>query len=133
MQERGEMMTYFYPAIFKHDAEKKIFTAVFPDLPGCQAQGHSMAEAAKKARDAMAASLLEMEEKEISIPLPSDERLLQHRLRHAKVCVMLVDMNSYRAFRAYKVKHAESKSAEWAASARKSRKSSFLSRVFGLR
>ena len=74
-----------------------------------------------------------MEEKEISIPLPSDERLLQHRLRHAKVCVMLVDMNSYRAFRAYKVKHAESKSAEWAASARKSRKSSFLSRVFGLR
>ncbi|WP_296981481.1 type II toxin-antitoxin system HicB family antitoxin [uncultured Dialister sp.] len=127
------MMTYFYPAIFEHHDKDDMFTAVFPDLPGCQAQGRSMDETAKKARDALAASLLEMEEKEISIPLPSDERLLQRRLRHAKVCVMLVDMNSYRAFRAYKVKHAESKSAEWAASARKGRKSGFFARVFGLR
>ncbi len=126
-------MTYFYPAIFEHHDKDDMFTAVFPDLPGCQAQGRSMDETAKKARDALAASLLEMEEKEISIPLPSDERLLQRRLRHAKVCVMLVDMNSYRAFRAYKVKHAESKSAEWAASARKGRKSGFFARVFGLR
>ncbi|WP_291057145.1 type II toxin-antitoxin system HicB family antitoxin [Dialister sp. UBA1703] len=127
------MMTYFYPAIFEHHDKDDMFTAVFPDLPGCQAQGRSMDETAKKARDALAASLLEMEEKEISIPLPSDERLLQRRLRHAKVCVMLVDMNSYRAFRAYKVKHAESKSAEWAASARKGRKAGFFARVFGLR
>lgn len=126
-------MTYFYPAIFEHHDKDDMFTAVFPDLPGCQAQGRSMDETAKKARDALAASLLEMEEKEISIPLPSDERLLQRRLRHAKVCVMLVDMNSYRAFRAYKVKHAESKSAEWAASARKGRKADFFARVFGLR
>ena len=126
-------MEYFYPAIVKHDAKGGIFSVIFPDLNGCQAQGRTAEEAVLKAREALAASLLEMEEKEISIPLPSDERLLQHRLRHAKVCVMLVDMNSYRAFRAYKVKHAESKSAEWAASARKSRKSSFLSRVFGLR
>ncbi len=126
-------MTYFYPAIFEHHDKDDMFTAVFPDLPGCQAQGRSMDETAKKARDALAASLLEMEEKEISIPLPSDERLLQRRLRHAKVCVMLVDMNSYRAFRAYKVKHAESKSAEWAASARKGRKAGFFARVFGLR
>lgn len=127
------MMTYFYPAIFEHHDKDDMFTAVFPDLPGCQAQGRSMDETAKKARDALAASLLEMEEKEISIPLPSDERLLQRRLRHAKVCIMLVDMNSYRAFRAYKVKHAESKSAEWAASARKGRKAGFFARVFGLR
>lgn len=127
------MMTYFYPAIFEHHDKDDMFTAVFPDLPGCQAQGRSMDETAKKARDALAASLLEMEEKEISIPLPSDERLLQRRLRDAKVCVMLVDMNSYRAFRAYKVKHAESKSAEWAASARKGRKAGFFARVFGLR
>lgn len=126
-------MTYFYPAIFEHHDKDDMFTAVFPDLPGCQAQGRSMDETAKRARDALAASLLEMEEKEISIPLPSDERLLQRRLRHAKVCVMLVDMNSYRAFRAYKVKHAESKSAEWAASARKGRKAGFFARVFGLR
>lgn len=126
-------MTYFYPAIFEHHDKDDMFTAVFPDLPGCQAQGRSMDETAKKARDALAASLLEMEEKEISIPLPSDERLLQRRLRHAKVCVILVDMNSYRAFRAYKVKHAESKSAEWAASARKGRKAGFFARVFGLR
>ena len=126
-------MKYFYPAIFSHDAEKGTFAAVFPDIPGCQAFGRTMDETASRARNAMAASLLEMEEKEISIPLPSDERLLQRRLRHAKVCVMLVDMNSYRAFRAYKVKNAETKSAEWAASARKGKKAGILARVFGLR
>lgn len=42
-------------------------------------------------------------------------------------------MDSYRAFCAYKVKHADAKSAEWAASARKGRKVGILARVFGLR
>ena len=90
-------------------------------------------ETASRARNAMAASLLEMEEKEIPFPLPSNERLLQRRCRNEKVCVILVDMDSYRAFCAYKVKHADAKSAEWAASARKGRKVGILARVFGLR
>ena len=126
-------MKYFYPAIFNYHRETECFDCVFPDLPGCRAEGRSMDETALKARDAMAASLLEMEEKEIDIPIPSDEKLLQHHVRQAKVCVVLVDMDSYRAYRTYKVKHAEAKSAEWAASARKERKAGFLSRVFGLR
>lgn len=58
-------MKYFYPAIFSHDAEKGTFAAVFPDIPGCQAFGRTMDETASRARNAMAASLLEMEEKEI--------------------------------------------------------------------
>ena len=71
--------------------------------------------------------------REIPFPLPSNERLLQRRCRNEKVCVILVDMDSYRAFCAYKVKHADAKSAEWAASARKGRKVGILARVFGLR
>lgn len=126
-------MKYFYPAIFSHDAEKGTFAAVFPDIPGCQAFGRTMDETASRARNAMAASLLEMEEKEIPFPLPSNERLLQRRCQNEKVCVILVDMDSYRAFCAYKVKHADAKSAEWAASARKGRKVRILARVFGLR
>jgi hypothetical protein len=92
-----------------------------------------MDETATRARAAMAASLREMEEKEIPFPMASDERLLQRRCRNEKVCVILVDMDSYRAFCAYKVKHADAKSAEWAASARKGRKAGILARVFGLR
>lgn len=126
-------MKYFYPAIFSHDAEKGTFAAVFPDIPGCQAFGRTMDETASRARNAMAASLLEMEEKEIPFPLPSNERLLQRRCQNEKVCVILVDMDSYRAFCAYKVKHADAKSAEWAASARKGRKVGILAKVFGLR
>ncbi|MEE3452936.1 type II toxin-antitoxin system HicB family antitoxin [Dialister sp.] len=125
-------MRYFYPAIFQQDAESGAFAAVFPDLPGCEARGKSMGETAFKARNAMAASLLEMEDKEIPIPHPSEERILQRRYRDSKVCVVLVDMDSYREFCAYKVKHAEAKSAEWAESARKSRPG-LLARVFGLR
>ena len=133
MQERGEMMTYFYPAIFKHDAEKKIFTAVFPDLPGCQAQGRSMDEAAKKARDAMAASLLEMEEKALPIPSATSERQLRLRESGKRICTFLVDMDEYRAYKTYKVRHADAKSAEWAGEARKGRRQGFLAKVFGFR
>ena len=56
-------MEYFYPAIVKHDAKGGIFSVIFPDLNGCQAQGRTAEEAVLKAREALAASLLEMEEK----------------------------------------------------------------------
>lgn len=124
-------MKYFYPAVFTYNEKADKFAAIFPDLPGCQAHGATMEETAKKARDALAASLLEMEEREIPIPFPSDERILQQRERNSKVCIILVDMESYRAFCTYKVKHAEKQSAEWAASARKSGALHFLARVFG--
>ena len=68
-------MEYFYPAIVKHDAKGGIFSVIFPDLNGCQAQGRTAEEAALKAREALAASLLEMEEKGLEIPPASDERL----------------------------------------------------------
>ncbi len=129
--KRGELMKYFYPAVFTYNEKADKFAAIFPDLPGCQAYGPTMEKTAKKARDALAASLLEMEEREIPIPFPSDEKLLQQRERQGKVCIILVDMESYRAFCAYKVKQAEKQSAEWAATARKGGALRFLARVFG--
>lgn len=56
-------MKYFYPAICSYDQKKGMFFVVFPDLIGCEAKAGTMNEAAKKAREALAASLLEMEEK----------------------------------------------------------------------
>ena len=72
-------MEYFYPAIVKHDAKGGIFSVIFPDLNGCQAQGRTAEEAVLKAREALAASLLEMEERGLEIPPASDERLFRLR------------------------------------------------------
>ena len=46
-------MKYFYPAIFTLDRKKNEFRAVFPDLTGCAVKAESMAEAARKAREAL--------------------------------------------------------------------------------
>ena len=55
-------MKYFYPAICSYDQKKGMFFVMFPDLIGCEAKASTMNEAAKKAREALAASLLELEE-----------------------------------------------------------------------
>lgn len=62
------MMTYFYPAIFEHHDKDDMFTAVFPDLPGCQAQGRSMDETAK--RQGMPWPLLFWKWKKRKFPFP---------------------------------------------------------------
>ena len=79
-------MEYFYPAIVKHDAKGGIFSVIFPDLNGCQAQGRTAEEAVLKAREALAASLLEMEEKGLEIPPASDERLFRLRYGGSRCC-----------------------------------------------
>ncbi len=127
------MMKYFYPAVCTQDHKSGVFFVSFPDIMGCEARGRDMNEAVKRARESLAASLLEMEEKEIPIPEPSEERLLQKRYRQCQICTFLVDMDAYRSYKEYKVHKAESKNAEWAASARSGKHTSFLAKVFGLR
>ena len=51
-------MKYFYPAIFTLDRKKNEFRAVFPDLTGCVVKAESMAEAARKAREALGMALM---------------------------------------------------------------------------
>lgn len=97
-------MEYFYPAIVKHDAKGGIFSVIFPDLNGCQAQGRTAEEAVLKAREALAASLLEMEEKGLEIPPASDERLFRLRYGGSRCCTILVNMETYREYREYKVR-----------------------------
>ena len=112
-------MEYFYPAIVKH--------VIFPDLNGCQAQGRTAEEAVLKAREALAASLLEMEEKGLEIPPASDERLFRLRYGGSRCCTILVNMETYREYREYH------QTAVWAETARKTRRVGILARVFGLR
>ena len=104
-------MEYFYPAIVKHDAKGGIFSVIFPDLNGCQAQGRTAEEAVLKAREALAASLLEMEEKGLEIPPASDERLFRLRYGGSRCCTILVNMETYREYREYKVRAADHQTA----------------------
>lgn len=126
-------MEYFYPAIVKHDAKGGIFSVIFPDLNGWQAQGRTAEEAVLKAREALAASLLEMEEKGLEIPPASDERLFRLRYGGSRCCTILVNMETYREYREYKVRAADHQTAVWAETARKTRRVGILARVFGLR
>ena len=59
--EKRNLMKYFYPAIFTLDRKKNEFRAVFPDLTGCAVKAESMAEAARKAREALGMALMELE------------------------------------------------------------------------
>ena len=86
-------MKYFYPAICSYDQKKGMFFVMFPDLIGCEAKASTMNEAAKKAREALAASLLELEEKALPIPSATSERQLRFRESGKRICTFLVDMD----------------------------------------
>ena len=68
-------MKYFYPAIFTLDRKKNEFRAVFPDLTGCAVKAESMAEAARKAREALGMALMNWKKRESSF-----RRLLMNAL-----------------------------------------------------
>lgn len=112
--EKRNLMKYFYPAIFTLDRKKNEFRAVFPDLTGCAVKAESMAEAARKAREALGMALMELEEKGIEFPAASDECALQRAYPYCQVGVVLLDMDVYRAYREYRMEQAELDSAEWA-------------------
>lgn len=119
--EKRNLMKYFYPAIFTLDRKKNEFRAVFPDLTGCAVKAESMAEAARKAREALGMALMELEEKGIEFPAASDECALQRAYPYCQVGVVLLDMNVYRAYREYRMEQAELDSAEWAEKSKRRR------------
>lgn len=88
MGEKRNLMKYFYPAIFTLDRKKNEFRAVFPDLTGCAVKAESMAEAARKAREALGMALMELEEKGIEFPAASDECALQRAYPYCQVGVV---------------------------------------------
>ncbi len=92
-----------------------------------------MDEAAGKAREALAASLLEIEEKGLPLPPASDERALVRRIYEGRICTFLVNLDDYRHYREYKVSHADAKSAQWKAEAKEGRSRGFFARLFGTR
>ena len=104
--EKRNLMKYFYPAIFTLDRKKNEFRAVFPDLTGCAVKAESMAEAARKAREALGMALMELEEKGIEFPAASDECALQRAYPYCQVGVVLLDMDVYRAYREYRMEQA---------------------------
>ena len=63
-----------YPAIF-HD-EDGGYWVDFPDLPGCQSEGDSMAEAVAQASEALGLYLCSLMERNLEWPQPSDIRAL---------------------------------------------------------
>ncbi len=125
-------MRYFYPAVFTDDKETNLFHMIFPDLAGCSAAADTVEETLRKAREALGTSLWELEEKKIPPPSPSEEQDIRSRFRHNQVYMILLDMEEYRAYRAYKVQLAAEETEKWAARARRERKS-ILRRVFGAR
>ena len=76
---------------------------------------------------------MEMEEKGLEIPPASDERLFRLRYGGSRCCTILVNMETYREYREYKVRAADHQTAVWAETARKTRRVGILARVFGLR
>ncbi len=125
-------MTYFYPAVCTWEEKKGTFFVYFPDMMGCEARGRSMDEAAGRAREALAASLLEIEEKGLPFPPASDEQALGRRLYEGRVCTFLVNLDDYRRYRDYQMNHADAKSAQWKAEAKAGRRG-FFARLFGTR
>lgn len=90
-------MKYFYPAVFTYNPKSRIYSAFFPDLPGCRAEGSSM-DIAEKAREALAQFLQGREKEDIPLPAPSDERILEKEYPHARICIILADTSNYSAY-----------------------------------
>ena len=65
-----------------------------------------------------------MEEKGLEIPPASDERLFRLRYGGSRCCTILVNMETYREYREYKVRAADHQTAVWAETARKTSRNS---------
>lgn len=90
-------MKYFYPAVFTFNPKNQRYTAFFPDIPGCRAEGSHM-EIAERAREALVQFLTDQEKNEASFPSPSDERMLEKEYPDGRVCIILADTDNYSAY-----------------------------------
>lgn len=125
-------MKYFYPAVFTFDSSSDMYDISFPDLPGCHGTAVSCAEAYGKAREALGVYLWEMEDKGIDAPEPGDQASLERAYYGSHVCVIMLDMEEYRSYRAYKVKAAQAEARKWAEEAKRHKSRGFLQRVLGI-
>ena len=66
-------MKYFYPAVFTFNPKSQRYTAFFPDIPGCRAEGSHM-EIAERAREALVQFLTDQEKMKLPfLPPPMNE------------------------------------------------------------
>lgn len=68
-------MLKIYPAIFLK--EDNGFSVSFPDLDGCFTEGATLEEAVEMAQEALGLYLVSLEERNITIPAPSDNISIQ--------------------------------------------------------
>jgi len=59
-----------YPAVLHKETDG--YSVNFPDLEGCQTEGDTWGEASMRASEALGVYLVSMEERQLSIPSPSD-------------------------------------------------------------
>lgn len=69
-------MKYVYPVTFT--PENECFNVAVPDLPGCFTFGDSLVDAIEMARDAISMWLCDAEDKDESIPAPSEIQDIDH-------------------------------------------------------
>ena len=87
-------MKLLYPAIFYPCEEKKGYTVVVPDLPGCVSEGDSLADAILMGTDAACGWLLD--ELEEGNPLPKASELKDmHPEAGGIVNLLVLDMDAY--------------------------------------
>lgn len=65
---------YIYPAIF--EKEKEGYSVTFPDFETCYTSGENLAEAIEMAKDVLCLTLYKMEVDKVTIPIPTDIKLI---------------------------------------------------------
>ena len=95
-QEVRIMAKYVYPAIFS-PCEDGGFTVSFPDVSGCYTDGDTLPEAIEQAKDALCLMLYDMEEREETLPVPTNIKDV-HADQNDVVSLVACDTLEYRKF-----------------------------------
>ncbi|MDY6084586.1 MAG: type II toxin-antitoxin system HicB family antitoxin [Dialister sp.] len=125
-------MKYFYPAVFTFDSTSDMYDISFPDLPGCRGKAATCADAYAKAKETLGIYLWELEDKGIDAPEPGDWDMLGRESYDSQVCVIMLDMDQFRSYRAYKMKAAREDAKRWVEKAASHKRWGILSRVLGI-
>lgn len=90
------MAKYVYPAKFNKEDNGQ-YSVMFPDIPGCFTGGNDMSDAIEMAEDALCLMLYDMEDKNKSIPPPSDPQKVKTD-ENSVVSLVHCDTIEYRKF-----------------------------------
>lgn len=91
-------MLFVYPAIFH--SEEDSYWVEFPDLPGCQTFGSSIAETMESAQEALSGYLLTILEQNETLAKPSD--ISSYHPEDGFVSFVSCDINQYKDTKAVK-------------------------------